>query len=87
MVDPERADANFYSMEVLDQCVKGLLALDETDGVDLARKVDAIVDSYVVGFGRQKRSLRDELANAFHTVAPPTDLSARIWIRILRDEP
>lgn len=73
-------------METLDQCVKGLMGLEESDAVDLARKVDAIVDSYVVGFGRQTRSMREELANAFQTEAPPTELSARIWLRILRDE-
>jgi hypothetical protein len=87
VLDTEQRYTDFYGMETLEQCVKGLVALQESDSVDLARKVDAIVDPYVAGFGRQTRSMRDELANAFHTEAPPTELSARIWLRILRDEP
>jgi hypothetical protein len=56
-------------------------ALDDTS---LKRKVDALVDSYLVRFGSDAASKRAELANAFSVTAPATTTSERIRALIER---
>ena len=48
------------------------------------RVIDAIVDSYLVGFGAQTASKRIELAEAFRQRVPVSELAERIRQRILR---
>jgi hypothetical protein len=56
-------------------------ALDDTA---LKRKVDALVDSYLVRFGSDAASKRAELATAFSATAPATTISERIRALIER---
>jgi hypothetical protein len=58
------------------------------DHVVLSRKVDALVDGYLVTFNtsaRQTAAMRKILADEFLAAAPFTELSYRVWRRIMRD--
>lgn len=60
--------------------------LTALDGKDLPGRVDALVDAYL-GFGAaQTPAIRNRLAEEFLAAAPFTELSYRIWRRILRDD-
>jgi len=54
------------------------------DDKSLKRKVDALVDSYLVGFGGDAASKRAELATVFSATAPATTTSDRIRALIER---
>jgi hypothetical protein len=65
--------------------------LDRTgrDRVVLSRKVDAMVDAYLVSFSssaRQTAAMRKILADEFLAAAPFTELSYRIWRRIMCED-
>ncbi len=64
-----------------EQCVDQLVRL----GTYSERRIDAIADTYLVGFGRQTATIRMQLADAFKQRQPPSGLSERIWRRIRRD--
>ncbi len=60
-----------------------------TDHAGLSNKVDALVDAYLVSFAssaRQTAAMRKVLADEFLNVAPFTELSYRIWRRIMRED-
>lgn len=60
-----------------------------TDHACLSRKVDALVDAYLVSFNtsaRQTTAMRKILADEFLKLAPFTELSYRIWRRIQRED-
>jgi hypothetical protein len=48
--------------------------------------VDALVKSFLAGFGTQTASNREQLAKAFSEKAPPTTASERIRHRIERGD-
>jgi hypothetical protein len=55
----------------------------------LSRKVDTLVDAYLVSFAssaRQTTAMRKILADEFLSLAPFTELSYRIWRRIMRED-
>jgi hypothetical protein len=89
--DRAALDDEHGAMERLDQArgiqtrtVAELLTLDVGG---LPAKVDALVDVYLEGFGAaQTIAMRTELADEFLAAAPFTELSYRIWRRILRDD-
>jgi hypothetical protein len=59
------------------------------DHAILARKVDTLVDGYLVSFAssaRQTTAMRKILADEFLSLAPFTELSYRIWRRIMRED-
>jgi len=59
------------------------------DRTGLSRKVDALVDAYLVSFSssaRQTTAMRKILADEFLATAPFTELSYRIWRRIMRED-
>jgi hypothetical protein len=59
------------------------------DHVVLSRKVDDLVDGYLVTFNtsaRQTAAMRKILADEFLAAAPFTELSYRVWRRILHDD-
>ena len=56
------------------------------DDTSLNREVDAIVDSYLAGFGAETASRRTDLAEAFHKRAPATLASERVRYRIERKD-
>jgi hypothetical protein len=64
--------------EQLDEAVKLLILLSHRaaalDDTRLYRRVDALVDSYLAGFGTS----REQLAQAFSEKAPPSTASERI---------
>jgi hypothetical protein len=54
---------------------------------DVPARVDALADAYLVGFGPTRAAMmRRELARAFLTAAPFTELSYRIWQRLGLDD-
>jgi hypothetical protein len=60
-----------------------------TDHVGLSRKVDALVDGYLITFNtsaRETAAKRKVLADEFLAHAPFTELSYRVWRRIMRDD-
>ena len=60
-----------------------------TDHVGLSRKVDALVDGYLVTFNtsaRETAAKRKVLADEFLALAPFTELSYRVWRRIMCDD-
>ena len=76
--------------EQLEEAVKLLLLLSHraptlTDTAQ-NRKVDALVDAYLVGFGTETASKREQLAKAFSVKAPATTASERIRDRIERGD-
>jgi hypothetical protein len=86
-------------MERVDQTrtvVSALVHLGDTgsgkmglDSAALSRKVDALVDAYLVSFNtsaKQTLARRKILADEFLSVAPFTELSYRIWRRIMRED-
>jgi hypothetical protein len=76
--------------ESLDEAVKLLILLSHRaaalDDIRLNRRVDALVSSYLAGFGTQTASNREQLAKAFSERAPPTTASERIRERIERGD-
>ena len=59
------------------------------DRAGLARKVDALVDGYLVSFNvsaRQTAAMRKILADQFLAVAPFNEQSYRIWRRIMHED-
>jgi hypothetical protein len=74
----------------LEDTIKLLILLSHRapamDDSALHRKVDALVDSYLVGFGTETVSKRWELAKAFHEKAAVTPASERIRYRIERND-
>jgi hypothetical protein len=81
-------------MERLDhtRTVAAALVQLEASGFDracLSGKVDALVDAYLVSFNvsaKQTAAMRKILADEFLSLAPFTELSYRIWRRIMRDD-
>jgi hypothetical protein len=71
-------------MRTMDQCAAGLANLSQQNEPYSESRIDALVDHYLVGFGVETAAKRTELADAFTKIAPPTDLSDRIRLRILR---
>lgn len=60
-----------------------------TDHAGLSGKVDALVDAYLVSFAssvRHTAEMRKVLADEFLSLAPFTELSYRIWRRIMRED-
>ncbi|HZC57113.1 MAG TPA: hypothetical protein VE396_13875 [Xanthobacteraceae bacterium] len=60
-----------------------------SDCAGLPRKVDALVDAYLVSFSisaKQTAAMRKLLADEFLAAAPFTELSYRIWRRIMQDD-
>ena len=72
--------------EQLDEAVKLLILLSHRaaalDDTRLNRRVDALVNSYLAGFGTN----REQLAKAFSEKAPPSTASERIHDRIERGD-
>jgi hypothetical protein len=69
----------------------GDAGIDHTriDHAGLSGKVDALVDAHLVSFSSSARhtaAMRKILADEFLAAAPFTELSYRIWRRILRDD-
>jgi len=59
------------------------------DCAGLPRKVDALVDAYLVSFSisaKETAAMRKLLADEFLAAAPFTELSYRIWRRIMHDD-
>lgn len=59
-----------------------------TDHSVLSRKVDTLVDGYLVSFAtsaKQTAAMRKKLGDEFLGLAPFTELSYRIWRRIMQD--
>ena len=59
------------------------------DHAGLSGRVDALVDAYLVSFASSARhtaEMRKVLADEFLGLAPFTELSYRIWRRILRED-
>jgi hypothetical protein len=92
-------DAQHYHMERLDhtRTVAAALVQLGDSGLDhagadrtiLARKVDTLVDGYLVSFAssaKQTTAMRKILADEFLSLAPFTELSYRIWRRIMRED-
>jgi hypothetical protein len=77
-------------VDQLEHTIKLLILLSHRaptmDDTALHRKVDALVDSYLVGFGTEIALKRRELAKAFHEKAAVTPVSERIRYRIERDD-
>ena len=69
-----------------------LVQLGDSAGADhpgLSYKVDTLVDGYLVSFAssaKQTTAMRKILADEFLSLAPFTELSYRIWRRIMREE-
>ena len=60
-----------------------------TDHAGLSGRVDALVDAYLVSFASSARhtaAMRKILADEFLGLAPFTELSYRIWRRIMRED-
>jgi hypothetical protein len=76
--------------EQLDEAVKLLILLSHRaatlDDTRLNSRVDALVNSYLIGFGAQTDSNREQLARAFSEKAPPTTASECIRDRIERGD-
>jgi hypothetical protein len=76
--------------EQLDEAVKLLILLSHRaavlDDTRLNSRVDALVNSYLAGFGTQTAANREQLAKAFSERAPPTTASERIRDRIERGD-
>lgn len=72
----------------LEETIKLLMLLTHRapnmDDASLNRKVDAVVDAYLLGSGAETASRRTELANAFQEKAPATLPSERVSNRIQR---
>jgi hypothetical protein len=64
----------------MDYCVDRLAGLGDYSEL----VIDATVDSYLVGFGKQTASKRIELAEAFRQRVPVSELAERVRQRILR---
>jgi hypothetical protein len=92
--DSASSRAEHDAVERLDHTrtvVSALVGLADagSDHAGLSRKVDALVDAYLVSFSssaRQTAAMRKILADEFLACAPFTELSYRIWRRILRDD-
>jgi hypothetical protein len=97
--DTTSRDAQHYHMERLDHTrtvAAALVHLGEagfdhagTDRTILAHKVDTLVDGYLVSFAssaKQTTAMRKILADEFLAAAPFTELSYRIWRRIMRED-
>jgi hypothetical protein len=59
------------------------------DRACLSGKVDTLVDGYLVSFNvsaKQTAAMRKILADEFLSLAPFTELSYRIWRRIMRED-
>ena len=68
----------------LDQCVKELVLVSQSGEAYYEPRVDAVVDSYLVGFGSETSMRRDELARAFRDAASVSEVSDRVLKNILR---
>ena len=81
-----RKESGATMAEQLDEAVKLLILLSHRaaalDDTRLYRRVDALVDSYLAGFGTS----REQLAQAFSEKAPPSTASERIRDRIERGD-
>jgi hypothetical protein len=92
--DSAQPRAEHHDMERLDHTrtvVSALVGLADAgaDHAGLSRKVDALVDAYLVSFSasaRQTAAMRKILADEFLASAPFTELSYRIWRRIMRED-
>ena len=81
-------------MERLDQTrtvAAALVQLSDAgaDNPGLSGRVDTLVDAYLVSFASSARhtaAMRKILADEFLSLAPFTELSYRIWRRILRED-
>jgi hypothetical protein len=81
-------------MERLDhtRTIAAALAQLEASGLDralLCVKVDKLVNGYLAGFivsARQTTAMRKILGDEFLAAAPLTELSYRIWRRIMRED-
>jgi hypothetical protein len=81
-------------MERLDHTRTVAAALLQLEAVDfdravLSRKVDTLVDAYLVSFNvsaRQTTAMRKILADEFLAAAPFTEQSYRIWRRIMHED-
>ena len=73
-------------MDLFEQCVRNLVALETTGDSDLDRRVDYLVDTYLAGFGTETASMRMKLEHAFVTKAPMTRVRERIRVRIARED-
>ena len=73
-------------MNLLEQCVCDLdLVALEISG-ELDRRVDNLVNTYLVGFGSQTGAMRKELEKAFVHKSPMTPIRDRIRARIMRED-
>jgi hypothetical protein len=81
-------------MERLDHTRTVVAALVHLEGADLApvalpRKVDALVDGYLASFitsAKQTAAMRKILGDEFLSLAPFSELSYRIWRRIMLED-
>jgi hypothetical protein len=86
--------AEHRAMERLDQTrtvAAALVQLSDAgaDNPGLSGRVDTLVDAYLVSFASSARhtaAMRKILADEFLSLAPFTELSYRIWRRIMRED-
>ncbi len=72
-------------MNLFEQCLSSLTALENSPDLNLDQRIDATVDRYLVGFGTETAATRKKLAEAFDAKAPMTKTRERIKDRIMRD--
>jgi hypothetical protein len=73
-------------VEQLDEAVKLLIVLPHRAAVLEDARLNALVNSYLAGFGTQTAGNRELLAKAFSERAPPSTASERIQDRIKRGQ-
>jgi hypothetical protein len=72
-------------MMTLEECVEALVALSVSDRPVTNAAVDDIVDGYLVGFGLQTATQRNEMAQAFKERAIVSRRTENISERIKRN--
>lgn len=73
-------------MRMLEQCVDCLSEMSRSGEPYSERRVDVLVDAYLVGFGAETATKRRELARAFRDSTPVSALRERILDRIQRED-
>jgi hypothetical protein len=81
---PENTDRKEHMM-IFEECVEALVALSARKRPVTNAAVDDLVDGYLVGFGVQTATKRDELARAFRDRATVSRRRENIWERVLRN--
>jgi len=83
-IHPSPADVD--DTRTLDQCAGDLTDLSRSGSAYSESRIDALVDSYLVGFGTATPMMRKRLAEAFAKSAPVSELCERKRKRIERED-